>query len=395
MSIFQRYYPSTLAPDLRAAFDLDAVSFSLISSATMLGYAITQIPSGIFADVFGGRRTLAVYQTLAGVFGIVFAFSDSFSSAVACRFLIGLTLASNVPSYKILALAVPAHRFALCSSILSAFGRFGSLLAAAPLIALTQMTGWRMVLACAGIFTVGLGVSVWLFVPDLDRLRSGAREGSSLRERILAVKDGIRMALRNRNFWLILIWFNFIIGNGYIMGTTWWGSFFMQAHSLSKESTGLALSLFALIPLPFMLVFPWLSQTVLRSRKKLLILVAAGQLCVSCVFCLCRETALSFPVLTGFGALFGLLASCSVPIAFTMVKESVASSVQATATAVVNSGAPVFAAVMQGVFGVILKAGMERGARPLEAYADAFLLIAAGAGIALVCAVFMKDTFSK
>ena len=89
LSFFQRVYPSVLAPELMESFALDGVSFSLISSATMLGYAITQVPSGILADVFGGKKTLAAYQILAGMFCILFTFCGSLVPAVVCRFLIG------------------------------------------------------------------------------------------------------------------------------------------------------------------------------------------------------------------------------------------------------------------------------------------------------------------
>lgn len=56
LSFFQRVYPSVLSLDLMKAFSVDTAGFGLISSATMLGYAVTQIPSGLLTDIMGGRR---------------------------------------------------------------------------------------------------------------------------------------------------------------------------------------------------------------------------------------------------------------------------------------------------------------------------------------------------
>ena len=92
LSFFQRVYPSVLSLDLMEAFSVDTAGFGLISSATMLGYAVTQIPSGLLTDIMGGRRALVLYQILAGLCCMAFTFCESLMPAVVCRFLLGLTL---------------------------------------------------------------------------------------------------------------------------------------------------------------------------------------------------------------------------------------------------------------------------------------------------------------
>lgn len=390
LSFFQRVYPSVLAPELMEAFSLDAASFSLISSATMLGYAITQIPSGLLADVLGGRRTLALYQICAGIFCVLFTFCDSWMPAVGYRFMLGLTLASNVPSYKVLAAAVPANRYAMYCSVLTGSGIIGTMMASSPLVAFTGMVGWRAALLMVGVFTVILGGALWLLLDDRDVVSSSG--AISVRENVRALKSSLRQVVRMKNFWLIFIWFMFIIGNLFVVVTTWWGSYLMHGNGFSKEAAGVSILLMSLIPLPFMLLFPWLSDNVFHSRRIFLLVSALAQALLIGWLCLHRERPFSFLEITVIGVLFTLSTSCMGPISFTMMKESVPTSALASACGFLNCSAPVVAAVFQGIFGGILAYGLDNGATPMAAYADAFILLAVGGVIAFTATLFMKDT---
>ncbi len=393
LSFFQRVSPSVLAPDLMNAFSLDAASFSLISSATMLGYAVTQLPSGFLADIFGGRRTLAAYQMLAGIFCILFTLCSSFVPAVACRFLLGLTLASNVPSYKLLAASVPPNRYALYCSVLTGCGTIGTLMAASPLVAASHMAGWRAALLAVGIFTVFLGLAIWLLVPDYDL--GTEHSGASLRANVGALCKGLGEIVKMRNFWLIFVWFMFMIGNMFVLLTTWWGSYLMQANGLSKDAAGLSMSVMSFLQLPFMLVFPWLSDNVFHSRRLFLMISSIVQMSVLLFICFHGPEQLSFISLTFLGTLFIVFTNCMGPISFTMVKESVPSSALASATGFINSSAPVLAAIVQGIFGTIVTAMLNDGALPQQAFSMAFLLLLAGSFIALGTTFFMIDTLKK
>lgn len=393
LSFFQRVYPSVLAPNLMESFQIDASSFSLISSATMLGYAITQIPSGLLADVLGGRRTLALYQACAGIFCILFTLCGSLATAVSCRFMLGLTLASNVPSYKLLAASVPPERYAMYCSVLTGCGIIGTMMASSPLIAFTGLVGWRAALLVVGLFTLMLGASLWLLLDDKDlNSESGT---TSIRENVRALRRSLLQVVGMKNFWLIFLWFMLIIGNMFVVVTTWWGSYLMHGNGLDKESAGLSILLMSLIPLPFMLVFPWLSDRVLHSRKLLLSISALMQSVLLGWICLHRGEGFSFTEITVIGVLFTLSTNCMGPISFTMMKESVPAPVLASACGFLNCSAPVAAAVIQWLFGLVLASGLNSGLSPMSAYAESFLLLLAGSVIAFVSTLFMKDTLQR
>lgn len=388
LSFFHRVCPSVLAVDLMKDFSLDAASFSLISSATMLGYAITQIPSGLLADIMGGRRTLALYQVLAGIFSILFALCDGLVPAVICRFLLGLTLASNVPSYKILAELVPAKNYAKYCSALTGSGALGTLLAASPLVAVNGAVGWRAALIMAGIFTLLIGCAIFLLLED------GGEHGGpapSVRDNIQALKQGLRITLGMKNFWFICIWFMFMVGNMFVLLTAWWGAYLMQGNSLSKEAAGFSISVMSLLPLLFLMPITWLSDNVFHSRRVFLRAAALLECLVLARICLRGETPFSFVELTVLGTLINSCTTCMGPLAFTLIKESVPSSALASASGFMNCSAPVFAAMMQGMFGAMLAWRMRNGAAELAAYGDAFLLLLAGSAVAFAASLLMKD----
>ena len=264
LSFFQRVYPSVLSLDLMEAFAVDTAGFGLISSATMLGYAVTQIPSGLLTDIMGGRRALALYQLFAGLCCMAFTLCESLMPAVACRFLLGLTLACNVPAYKLLAFCVPAECYARYCSILTGCGAVGTLLASSPLVAVTGLVGWRAALFMVGVFTVLLGGMMYVLLHDGE---VSAQVPASMGDNLRDLKRGIAEVVRMKNFWFIVLWFMFMIGNLFTLLTAWWGGYLMQANGLSKDMAGLSMSIMSLTPLPFLMVFPWLSDRVVHSRR--------------------------------------------------------------------------------------------------------------------------------
>ena len=393
LSFFQRVYPSVLSLDLMEAFSVDTAGFGVISSATMLGYAVTQIPSGLLTDILGGRRALVLYQVLAGLCCMVFTFCESLMPAVVCRFLLGLTLACNVPAYKLLASCVPAERYAQYCSILTGCAALGTLLASSPLVLLTGLVGWRAALFMVGLFTVLLGGMMYVLLSDADVAPGDS--ALSVGENVRALRSGIAVIVRMRNFWFIVLWFMFIIGNLFTLLTAWWGSYLMQANGLSKDMAGFSMSIMSLAPLALLMVFPWLSDRVFHSRRIFLMLAAVLETLVLAYLCLHTDEPLSFTELTVAGILISVVSNCMGPLSFTMVKESVPASALASACGFLNSTGPVVSAIMQLQLGVIVSWRLAEGATAMQAYGNAFWLLCAGSFISFIATLFMKDTLKS
>ena len=393
VSFFHRVCPAVLSVDLMRDFSLDAASFSLISSSTMLGYALTQIPSGMLADVIGGRKTLALYQVLAVLLCMAFTCCDLLASAVSCRFLLGLTLAANIPAYKILALRVPSRDYARYSAVLTCSGAVGTLMAASPLVALTDLAGWRGALFMAGAFTVLLGFALLILLrrPSVGE----AVRIPSIRENVRSLKEGAGVVLRMKQFWLIFLWFMFVIGNMFALVTMWWGGYLMQANGLSREAAGLSISIMSLGPLPLVLVVPWLSDNVFRSRRVFLLAAALLESAAFGFIWLNGDSPLPFAALTALGLMVTVSTNALGTLCFTMVKECVPVSALASACGLLNASGPVMAAVVQSVFGAVVAWRTAEGCSNAAAYGDAFAFLFAGSLVAVGAALFMKDTLDR
>ena len=198
-----------------------------------------------------------------------------------------------------------------------------------------------------------------------------------------------------KNFWFIVLWFMFMIGNLFTLLTAWWGSYLMQANGLSKDMAGLSMSIMSLVPLPFLVVFPWLSDRVLHSRRVFLLLAALLETLVLGYLCLHTGEPLSFAELTAAGVIISVVSNCMGPLSFTMVKESVPSSALASACGFLNSTGPAVSALMQALLGVLVSWRLSEGATAMQAYGNAFWLLCAGSFVSFVAACFMKDTLTR
>ena len=56
-TMFYRMAPTVLALDIAKDMTLSASDMSMLGAATMLGYGIMQLPSGLLSDWLGGKKT--------------------------------------------------------------------------------------------------------------------------------------------------------------------------------------------------------------------------------------------------------------------------------------------------------------------------------------------------
>jgi sugar phosphate permease len=266
------------------------------------------------------------------------------------------------------------------------------LLAATPLVYICKITGWRTDLFIVGSLTILIGCIIYLTLTDKDI--SISHKKNSIQNTVSELKIGIQTIIKMKNFWLIFIWFMFMIGNMFTLLTTWWGSYLMQANGLSKEATGLSISIMSIGPLPFLLIVPWLSDHVFHSRRLFLLLAALLESLVLLYICYHGNKQLSFTELTVAGFIIGIATTCMGPLSFTMVKESVPSPALASACGFLNCSGPIVSAILQSIFGTILAMLLEHGNTPSYAYSVAFIPLLVGSIIAFIATLFMKDTLS-
>lgn len=390
-SFYHRASPAIVSIDLMRDLLITPANIGLIGSATMLGYALTQIPAGVLADRWGAKFTLMIYQAIAGICVVGFSFAWNFESAVATRFILGLALALNVPAMKMLALWVPASSFSKYTSILLAFSPVGSLLASSPLAIVVGLIGWRLPFLCAGIFTLLLAVVTFVCMQDQPPSFSFATKRENIAP---TTSESFKAILHNKNFWLVFVWFMCMIGNFFAFATMWWGTYIMHGCGISRDSAGFCLLVMSIAPMPCMPIMAMISDNIVHSRKIFLVLGAV----ISFATFLSLTMIDSIPTVVALSVYGGLLTVSSVGVgtlAFTMVKESIPPSSLGFALGMLNAGAPVLAAVVQASFGYLLTwLTHPDSLNVFYAYKQAFYMPTAIAFIAFLVALPMKDTFN-
>lgn len=394
MSFFHRASPAILSFDIMESLSLNSTSFALLGSATMLGYGLTQIPSGLLTDIIGGRKTLVLYQCIAGVAVIVFSFSESLSSGVLSRFILGLGLAANVPAMKVLASWFSASQYSKATGVLLSCGMLGTLLASSPLAFLTDALGWRYALFASGIFTFLLAIATWFIAQDMPDSQKREKSIKKQEAQKLKLKEIVKEVLREKNFFPIFIWFFIVVGIMFVLLTMWLGIFFMQAYGFSKEKAGFILSSFALVCLITTPLVAVLSDSVFKSRSKVLAL-GTIIIIISLIPLVFFLKSIPQSAAIAFGGIIVITVSGLPSIAFTMIKECMPSHCMATAFGIVNTGAPICAFLLQNLFGHLLNYGVEKTGDILTAYSYGFAPLLLTACIALLTIYFMKDTFYR
>lgn len=346
MSYFHRVTPTILSMDLMADFHISAGELGLFSSAAMLAYGLMQLPSGMLADLFGGKNTLILLCLLSGAGTMAFAATHSMNGAFVARFIVGTGAAVTVPLITVLAVWCPPELFVRSSAVIFSMAGIGGVLAAPPVYFLSSIMGWRLTMAVFGAFSLLLAVLVCLCIPG----RRNAAAPSCARTDLRALMKGAVTVFRSPVFRTLGIWYMMLVGSAYCMTTLWWGPYLMQGCGLSQSAASTAMSVISLGVMAAFLLLGWLADSVVRDRKRLLIgctLVCAASLLVLVAF----GPKLSPWLTTLAAAVFSGTASATGPVTYAIMKDSYPSSMTGTAVGIINMTFPVWSSLLQYLYG--------------------------------------------
>ncbi|MFG2841213.1 MFS transporter [Streptomyces zaomyceticus] len=216
-------------PSLGAEFDLDRTQQGLVVSAFFLAYALCQIPGGLLADRFGGRRVTLWALLTWSVFTALTGFAWSFAVLLALRFAFGAAEGIFPPAaMKVLVERTrPEERMSANGTVMSsnALAAVITPLAVAPLVA---AFGWRSAFwstAALGVLAL-LAVRLWLPAPPPRT--DGAAE---------TARPALGAVLRKGVLWrfaLMMFGYNTIVWGL----NTWVPSYLSEERGVSLTSAG-------------------------------------------------------------------------------------------------------------------------------------------------------------
>jgi sugar phosphate permease len=393
---FHRLCPAVVAVDMMADLGASAGLMGLLASAYFYPYAIMQIPSGLLADSWGPRKTIAAFFLFAAVGSALLGLAQGPGLAVLGRALVGVGVAMLfVPTTKILTRWFTAREFASMTGLLLAAGGIGALSAATPLALLSKAVGWRWSFELIAGLTLLMSGVIWLLVRD-DPEDVGLHRPAPVKTKAGApqgLRQSITTVLGAAAFWPLASWFFFTCGVFFCMGGLWGGPYLMHVYAMGKAEAGAVLSMGAVGQIlggPFL---SYLSDRLLRSRRKALLLSSLTQLLLVAPLGLYPDLLPRWALFPWF-LLFAISGTSSVSIGFTAIKENFPTRIAGTAAGLVNFFPFLAGALLQPVVGCVLESfGKTASGYPVAAYGVMFYLYGGCALLALVSAALVKETY--
>ncbi len=396
---FHRVSTAVVSADLEATFGVDAAAIALLSSAYFYAYTIMQLPSGLLTDSLGPRKTVSIFTLVAAAGAILTGIASTFELVVAGRLLIGVGVAMvYIPTMKILSTWYRKNEFASLTGILIAVGNVGGLSAAGPLALISEALGWQQVFIILGVIALLLSAAAWTItrdrpsdmgLPSIQEIEAMERGGSEqvsesetteeeATEKEMTVEEtmekipmaeALKMTFGSgRKFWPLAIWFFFMYGSVMVYQGLWAGPFFSDVLGWDKPTYGLVLTFIGMGMILGCPIAGYISDRVLKSRKKVLIV---GTVAYTITWAVIWATAGEITGTEAYMAInffFGFFGGFLV-VSFAQIKELFPISIAGTSTAALNIFPFAGGAILQHLSGLMLTD------RSLESYREIWLFM--------------------
>lgn len=265
LSALIRAVTATLAPTLVQEFSLQSRDLGLLAGGYFLGFALTQLPLGLWLDRLGPKRVELSFLMVAVVGCLAFALAQNFWSLLAARVLcgVGLSACLMAPLTGYRRWYAPEQQMRSNSWMLMV-GSFGMVASTLPVQWLMPFVGWRGVFVLLGALVVMAMLAIAWQSPrwqsDID--------SASLRTGVL---DSYREVWRNPYFKKMAPLGFFSYGGMVAMQTLWAGPWMVKVggYSAQQAATGL-FGLNVAMLLAFWLwgwTNPWLTRKAYNAER--------------------------------------------------------------------------------------------------------------------------------
>jgi sugar phosphate permease len=395
---FHRLSTNVVALDMMKDLHVSGALIGLLASGYFYPYALMQLPSGLFADSLGPRRTVTFSFVLAGVASIFLGTVHSVGWAIFARILVGIGVSMLfVATLKILTRWFKVTEFARLTGILMALGGLGVLATATPLAYLSNQLGWRGSFMVIGVATLILAAAIWVFVRNSPQEKGlpGPEETQQQKNggpQKIGLMAGLKMVVSSWFFWPLAAWYFFACAVFFTFAGLWGAPYLMQVYGFTKMQAGEVMNMLAYA---MILGSPLLSLLSDRIRSRKIIMVAASltlvMATVPLAFFPASMSRIMLHVLVFF---FSLSAGAVVVIGFTMSKELFPVEIAGTAVGLVNLPPFLGGALMQPAVGYLLQSQVPPGhSFSAAAYGYAFKLFFFSACIAFLSSLLLKESF--
>jgi MFS family permease len=271
-AVFQRSSLGVAAVEAQRRFGTTAAVLSLFSVLQLAVYAGLQVPVGTLLDRVGSRKLIATGAMVMGLGQLVLALAHTVALAIVGRVLVGGGDAMTFISVlRLIPLWFPPQQAPMLTQMTAIVGQVGQIVAAYPLVAMLQGTGWTTSFLVASLVAFAVaamaasslrdappGAPVTVAPVDWGEVR--ARLGHAWRE------PGTRLGM----------WTHFVTMFPAVAFALLWGyPFLVVGEHRSPAEAGLLLSLLVIVA---MFVAPVLGRLAIRwpYRRSIPVLAIVG-----------------------------------------------------------------------------------------------------------------------
>lgn len=364
---FHRVSPAVVSNFLQSSLGVGAASIAVLSSIYFYAYTVMQLPSGLLTDKWGPRRTVSAFTLLAATGALLTWMATSFEVVILGRLLIGIGVAAvYIPTMKILATWYRRDEFASLSGILLAVGNLGGLSAAGPLALMSEAMGWQQVFLILAIITATIAAAAWIItrdrpsdmglpsIQDIEDEEGNRKVSEGSSTETLSMRQALRMTFGSgRRFWPVAIWFFFTYGSMMVYQGLWAGPFFKDVLGWDNATIGTVLTFIGIGMIISCPIAGYISDKVLRSRRKVLIIGAVTYTIVWAVIWLMAGRVDSIEAYMAINFLFGFFGGFFI-VSYAQIKEMFPIAIVGTTTAALNIFPFAGGAILQQVTGLML-----------------------------------------
>jgi MFS family permease len=380
-----RSAPAVMMPQLSDAFGLDTLGLASLVGLFYYGYAPFSLVAGVAMDQLGPRRVVPLGAAVVGAGALLFATGDPTLAGIG-RFLQGVGgVFALIGAAYIATTNMPAARAATLIGATQMFGMAGGS-AGQFLVGPAMGAGlhWTRFWIPMGVAGFVIAVLLLIFIPKTEAApRPATARGGWLKEAALA----IGAVFRNPQSILCGLICGLMFIPTTIFDMVWGVRFLQEAHGMPYAE---AVIRSAAVPFGWIIgcpLFGWLSDRLMR--RKPVIIAGAAILLLTLVLILYAPPGLFPPYLLG---LVAGIASGAAMLPYTVIKEANRPEHSGTATGVVNFINFSLSALLGPVFGSLLTQVSAGGERQLVHYQAAFQSMIYGVGLAIVLALFLRET---
>lgn len=241
---FGRYVYTAILPSMMRGLALDYTQMGLLGTGNLGGYLLFAIVGGFLSVRYGPRHVISTSLIFLGFCLFLTGLANSFSFALAMRFLTGLgSGAAYVPMMGLLAAWFTSERRGMASGIISTGASFSMILMGLLMNFLNHHfldSGWRLAWHFMGISCIVMGVFCSLFLVNRPQDKGLKAIGQKTEVSISPLNEpqtGWQRIYRCRPLYL-LAFIYFAFGFSYIIYLQYFTAYLINEINFSPTRAG-------------------------------------------------------------------------------------------------------------------------------------------------------------